>query len=173
MKKIVIGIFVCALLVSSVAYAERGRDSRKEMRAEKAEKLKNATSTREMKLKNASSTKEMLKNVDASCVATAVAAREDSIMSAWVSFQADVTTLMEDRKEQLVSAWSIEDQGERRAKLKEIAKTIKSTKKETSKEYKDARKEAWEEFKSDAKACGGAEGSEASREMEAGEKFEI
>lgn len=178
MKKIIISIFVFALLASTVAYAERGtrynddddNDTATSTRSERRDKNKerNGTSTRsDLKNKNASST------VDLSCVSKAVSVREDSISSAWTTLDDEMTNILSDRKLALITAWAITDSKERRSEVKEIWKTSKADKKSASSDYKQTKKSAWSEFKKSAKKCGGSDGMDASGESEAGEKIEI
>lgn len=162
-------MFVFALLVSTVAYAERGTREERELRSEKVEKAEKLKD----RLKNASSTRETLKNVDTSCVASAVAEREDSIVDAWSTLDTEVVKILENRKSSLVSAWALSDAKERKAALKEVWSTSKKDRKEAVAEYKKVKKDAWVEFKQAARACGGSVGSEAVGESETGEKLEI
>lgn len=172
MKKVIIGVFVLMLLVSTTVFAEKGRGGRDDRSGDD-----HATSTKSEilkgKFKNASSTKDALKNVDATCVSAAVSAREDAIMDAWTTFNTDVTTILTNRKTALVSAWAITDSKERRTAVKDAWATAKKDRKETAAEYKKVKKEAWAEFKTAAKACGGSDGMDASGESESGEKVEI
>lgn len=163
MKKIIMGIFVFALLASTAVYAERGsRDGQDD---------DTATSTkseiRNKKNKNATST------VDISCVSLAVSAREDAIMTAWNSFNEEITSILTERKSNLVTAWSITDSKERRAEIKKIWNSSKKDKKVAGTELKKTKKSTWAEYKKAAKDCGGSVGEDASGESEAGEKVEV
>ncbi|MEN9921281.1 MAG: hypothetical protein RLZZ517_259 [Candidatus Parcubacteria bacterium] len=173
-KTILTGVFVIALLASTTVFAERGRGGRDDVSGDDS---RNASSTRSEilkgKFKNASSTKDGLKNVDATCVSTAVSTREDAIMAAWTTFNTDVTETLTARKSALVAAWAKSDSKERRAAVKDAWANAKKERKAAALEYKNAKKAAWATFKTEAKKCGGSEGSDASGESESGEKVEI
>lgn len=167
MKKIIVGIFVFALLASTAVYAERGsRDGRDDDTATST-KSEIRKEMRNKKNKNGTST------VDISCVSLAVSTREDAIMKAWTSFNTEVTSTLTERKAGLVTAWGLTDAKERRAEIKKIWDSSKKDKKAAGAEFKKTKRAAWDEFKKASKACGGSVGSDASGESEAGDEFEI
>jgi hypothetical protein len=162
MKKVIIGIFVFALLASTAAYAERGsRDGRDD---------DTATSTKSESRKKG---KTYATSTDGVCVSTAVAKREDAILGAWNTLDDTVEDILKDRKAALVSAWALSDVKERKSAVKDAWTTSKKERKEAASEYKKAKKDAWAMYKKEARACGGGVGNEASGESEAGEKLEI
>lgn len=175
MKKIIIGVFVLTLLVSTSAYAERGRGGR-DNKSEDSFATSTKSELRDRmkdKSKNASSTKDIYKNIDATCVSEAVLVREDAITSAWSAFNTDVTDVLTARKTALTNAWAITDAKERKTAVRQAWETSKKDRKSAALEYKTAKKNAWSTFKTSAKACGGSDGIEASGESESGEKVEI
>lgn len=172
MKKIIIGVFVLTLLISSSAYArERGENRRGSDDRLRMASSTMATSTRPLKDRNYFATST--KNVDIACVAAAVQKREDAIQSAWKNMSDSVTALLTKREEALLDAWEITDVQQRRAEIKQAHLDAKKAKKIAGQEHKKVKKEAWETFKKEVKACGGSVGSEAMGESEAGEKIEI
>ncbi len=167
MKKIIIGVFVLALLVSSVAYADRGSRDDRDDDTTTATSTKSELRNKKNNSRNASST------VNVTCVSKAVSEREDDVMDAWEAFDTKITAILTERKSDLITAWTLTDSKERRSEVKKVWETAKKDKKAASAEYKKAKKAVWAEFKKEAKACGGTDGMEASGESDGSEKIEI
>ena len=139
MKKIILGMFVFALFVSTSVYAQN----------------------------------TMKKNVDTTCVAEAVVKREDTVQTAWKTFNDKISASLVARKDALEDAWALSEKAERKTAVKKAWADAKASKKSAMKEYKTSQKNAWALFKKSAKACGGDVSSEASSDKEPVEKLEI
>lgn len=87
------------------------------------------------------------------CVRTAVDKREGSIITAWDSLNIALTGALSARKSSLYSAWSINDQKERRTAIKNAWQTFKNLKRDSAQTFNSSRKTAWSTFKTEAKAC--------------------
>lgn len=106
---------------------------------------RSATST------NASSTKPV-KQVNATCMSTAVEVRETALMTAWGDLNTSLTAGLTDRKTAFVAAWAMSDVAERSKALKTAWATWKTDKKDAHSEFKADRKAAWETFKTTVKS---------------------
>lgn len=152
MKTLTVSMLVLALLVGPVALAKEGSD---DVRTERSKKTTVAT------------------NVDISCVGKAVDVRETALITAWSTFNTSVTTILSARKTALISAWSLTDAQARRDAVKTAWATAKKDRKAAALTYKTERKNVWATFKTSAKACGGTDGSEGSKESDSKETVEI
>ncbi len=103
--------------------------------------------------KMASSTRgsQKNKNVDISCMQTAIDAREESIVDAWESFATNITEALAKRKTALNTAWGLTDVGARNTSLKSTWKTWLADDKEAHKTLRDSRKAGWDTFRTTAK----------------------
>ena len=101
-----------------------------------------ATSTKKIKLG---------KNVDATCMQTAVDTREDAIKSGWTSFSNDIATALGARKTALHDAWGLSDVKAQRTATMNAWKAWKTSSKNAHTELKGDRKSAWEAFKKTVK----------------------
>lgn len=98
------------------------------------------------KVRNASST------VDRTCMSTAVVARENSVASAWTTFNTDIIAALTDRKNALIAAWNMTDTKTRNTAIESAWKEWKTEKKSATTELKSDRKAAWDTFKNTAKS---------------------
>lgn len=162
MKKIfgvlTIAILIIGFTISSVQ-ADDSDDSRQNRRGRDKSELRigsKATST-----------------VNFTCVGTAVAKREASLLASWQKFDDAVEASLKTRSTALASAWSLSDNKARKEAVKKAWQEDRSARKSAGSTLKNEKKSAWSTFKSEAKACGGSVGGEASQESEAGEKIEI
>jgi hypothetical protein len=110
------------------------------------ESLKLRTSSSTPRVKNASST------VDRTCMATAVAAREDSIATAWSAFSKMQVDTHANRKLKLIEAWNMTDAKARNQALTATWKTSRSNMQSAREQLNKTRTGAWEIFKSTAKS---------------------
>lgn len=101
-----------------------------------------ATSTRKVKLN---------RNVDATCMQTAVDTREDAIKSGWESFNTDILAALGVRKTALHDAWGLSDLKAQKAATVTAWKTWKTSSKNAHVELKGERKSAWDAFKKTVK----------------------
>ncbi len=101
-----------------------------------------ATSTRKVKLN---------RNVDATCMQTAVDAREDAIKSSWESFNTDIVTALGLRKTALHDAWGLSDVKAQKTAIANAWKTWKTSSKNAHSELKGDRKSTWDAFKKTVK----------------------
>ncbi len=92
------------------------------------------------------------KNVDASCMQTAINAREESIVDAWETFATDMTEALTARASALDTAWASSETSTRNTLLKSLWKEWSTSSKEAHKSMKDARKESWDTFRATAKS---------------------
>ncbi len=104
--------------------------------------------TTQSQLKN----KKASKNVDASCMQSAVATRESSLLTAFTTFHEDIEEALTTRLEALDTAWGLSTGKERTKALASAWKTWKTDHKEITDEFKSSRKSAWDTFKSTVKS---------------------
>ncbi len=90
--------------------------------------------------------------VDATCMSTAVEARETALMTAWGDLNTDLTAALTERKTAFVAAWAMSDTADRNKALKDAWATWKTDKKEAHTEFKSDRKAAWDTFKATVKS---------------------
>lgn len=101
-----------------------------------------ATSTRKVKLN---------RNVDATCMQTAVDTREDAIKAGWESFSTDVLAALGVRKTALHDAWGLSDVKAQKTATVNAWKAWKKSAKDAHVELKKDRKSAWDAFKQTVK----------------------
>lgn len=89
--------------------------------------------------------------MDATCMATAVDARESALMSAWSELNSSLTTSLTERKTALVAAWNLSSVSERTKALVAAWKEWRADKKAAQGEFRKDRKAAWDTFKKTAK----------------------
>jgi hypothetical protein len=92
------------------------------------------------------------RQVDATCMSTAVEAREVAIMTTWTDLTTTLTTALTDRTDDLIAAWALSDAKERNTALKTTWADWKKVKKEAQTEFKNDRKAAWDTFKATVKS---------------------
>ncbi len=106
------------------------------------------------KMKTASSTGEMRKgqkNVDATCMQTAVDTRESALITAIGTFNDSIESGLTARKSALNTAWGLTVVSDRAIALGNTWKAWKTAQQSALKTFKDARKSAWEAFKGTVK----------------------
>ncbi len=91
------------------------------------------------------------KNVDLSCMQTAVTVREEALVTALSSFHDDLESSLNTRKSALIAAWGITEKTTRSAAIKNAWADWKTDKKDATKDLGTARKAAWDTFKSTVK----------------------
>lgn len=91
------------------------------------------------------------KNVDATCMQTAVAAREASLSSAWETFSTSIKDALTKRAAALDTAWGLSDVTARTKALTDAWKTWRGENKAAHDALKKTRKSAWDTFKKTAK----------------------
>jgi len=99
----------------------------------------------------ATSTKGIGKNLDATCMASAVSAREETLMDAWSDMSSSTLAALMVRKTALNSAWVLTTVKERSLAVSKAWKAWRSDKKEITADFRSERKGAWETFKKTAK----------------------
>jgi len=87
------------------------------------------------------------------CVASAVAAREAAIQSAFGTFSTTMTSAFTKRASDLATAWTITDKTTRNTAIKIAHTTFRASKIEARKTYNTARQTAWQQFSAARKAC--------------------
>jgi hypothetical protein len=90
--------------------------------------------------------------VDISCMAEAVATREDALMTAWDDLGEAISDALADRKEALMDAWDIDNQSDRTKAVREVWKEWRNDKKAAHTEFRSDRKAAWQAFNKTAKS---------------------
>lgn len=101
-----------------------------------------ASSTPRMKMSSST--------VDRTCMATAVTVREDSLASAWSTFNTKIVKSLEERQASLVSAWNTTDTKVGADSAKSAWSAWKADKKSAHEQIRKDRKAAWETFKTTA-----------------------
>lgn len=91
------------------------------------------------------------KNVNLSCMQTAVTVRETALLTAFGAFHDDIEEGLEARKTALITAWGLSSGAERTKAIRTAWKTWKTDQKDAHKAFKSARKSAWDTFKSTVK----------------------
>ncbi len=87
------------------------------------------------------------------CMQNAVAKRDGSIITTWGKFSTAITTALTVRKNDLVAAWGINNQKERRRAIKASWNAFSKSNKDARVVLKNERNSAWNQFKTDAKGC--------------------
>lgn len=101
---------------------------------------------------NASSTRDGRgRNVDASCVLSAVDVREGAIATAWTTFTSSITSALSARKTALDTAWGMTDVKARNGALMAAWMSWRTADKSAHTGLKAARKSSWETFKTTMK----------------------
>ncbi len=98
------------------------------------------------------STAKVKKNVNLSCMQTAVTVRETALLSAFSAFHDDVEEGLEARKSALISAWGITSGAERTKAIRTAWKEWKTDQTNANKSFRSARKSAWDTFKTTVKS---------------------
>ncbi len=91
------------------------------------------------------------KNTDNTCMAKAVANREDALLIAWTGLNTDLTEAFTKRSKALIAAWSNEDKKAHNAATVAAWKGWKDQSKAAYTEFKTDRKTVWETFKNTTK----------------------
>jgi hypothetical protein len=91
------------------------------------------------------------KNVDLSCMQTAVGVREDTIAKAFEGFNSDMMAGLSARKSALNTAWGMTDGPARKAAIKKAWMDWKGAKKSAHMDLKSDRMKAWDTFKNTVK----------------------
>ncbi len=91
------------------------------------------------------------KNVDLTCMQTAVDTREASLLSSFGAFHDDIEEALTTRKDALHSAWGLTSGPDRTKAIGSAWKTWKSDHQNALKTFKTSRKSAWETFKTTVK----------------------
>jgi hypothetical protein len=141
-RTLVLGFAIAA--IAGLYFASAGAA---EARAGSTGLNRNATSTASG---TASSTRP--RAVDATCMSTAVEARETALMTAWGDLNTDLTTALTERKTAFVAAWAMSDATARNEALKKAWAAWRTEKKDAHTEFKSDRKAAWDTFKATVKS---------------------
>lgn len=96
---------------------------------------------------------ETTKEMDNTCLMTAVVKREDSLFPVWEKFSAFVDTAHETRKSQLILAWNIENPVEMRKAVKAAWLKYKNDVKAARKIMESDRRLVWKTFRTEVMAC--------------------
>jgi hypothetical protein len=91
------------------------------------------------------------KEVNLTCMQTAVDARETAVAAAFTGFNTDVQAALTARKAALNTAWGLSDKAARGAAVKKAWMDWKSASKAAHMKLKKERKAAWSTFKTTAK----------------------
>lgn len=107
----------------------------------------NSATTTKTQLKE----KRTARNVDASCMQSAVTTRENSLLSAFSTFHEDIEEALTTRMEALETAWGLSAGKDRTKALASAWKTWKTDHKKITGEFRTSRKAAWDTFKATVK----------------------
>lgn len=102
--------------------------------------------------------------VDLACIQTAVAAREQSIMTAWGAFNTSMTSAYTTRKSALNTAWGTIDAAARKTAVKSAWDAFRSSKKSAGTQWRTSQKGAWKTFRTASRACKGGASADAGGE---------
>lgn len=128
-----------AFVLPAFAHGDATTQVRKDL------KLKTSTSTESRKDK-------VKKDVDITCMQTAVDTREASLVSAFGTFHDDMEEGLDARKSALNTAWGLTVAKDRALALRDAWKAWKTDQRDALKTFKDARKSAWDTFRNTAKS---------------------
>lgn len=98
--------------------------------------------------------------IDPSCVATAIAKRDNAVISARDAQHDGIVSALKTRITELSAAWSQTDRKARRVALKTAWQDYNNAAKTANKTYNSARIAAWKQYQSDAKACHATNGDD-------------
>lgn len=87
------------------------------------------------------------------CMKAAVEKRENAVQSSLDSFYNSTKLALQTRKNELLSAWTISDNVQRKDAIKAAWKKFKESKKEAVKAFRNAKLSIWKQFSIDRKAC--------------------
>lgn len=151
-KQIICGFAVLSLLV--LPTQSRAATPDLQTLTQQLQTLSATLNSLKMRGENASSSprRTSTSTVDRTCMSTAVVTREDSIATAWTTFNTKVTTALTNRKNSLIAAWNISDTKARNTAVESAWRAWKSEKKSATDQLKRDRKAAWETFKTTAKS---------------------
>ncbi len=128
----IIALLMSGLLVTAPAHAHGGDT---------------ASSTAKSSIK----INKITKQVNASCMQTAIATRESSLLTAFSAFHDDIEEALSDRKDALNTAWGLSEGKSRNTALTTAWKTWKTAHKSATTDFKTSRKSAWDTFKATVK----------------------
>ncbi len=95
------------------------------------------------------------KYLDTQCIATAVEARDSSIITGLTAYNTAAQAALGARKSALVNAWQqFSDRKVRRTEIKSIWETYRSAVRSAVKTFSVAKRAAWAKFYADRKSCG-------------------
>lgn len=102
---------------------------------------------------SAKTTNSASKQMDLSCMKTAVEKRETAMQSAFDKFSSSIKSALQSRKSALSAAWSITDKKERNTAIKTAWANFKTSKKSTVETFRTERLAAWKQFVKNRKEC--------------------
>lgn len=92
-------------------------------------------------------------SINASCAIMAVDKRDHAMLTAFSAYSTAVSNAISARMNALKSDWSIPDKDQRKAAIKDVWKTYRTTIKSVMATLRTARKSVWKQFSADMKAC--------------------
>jgi hypothetical protein len=103
---------------------------------------------------DATAAAEVTAQADLSCMGTAVIAREDAVIAARTSFNANIMTAMNVRRDGLKNAYTIANAADRRAAIKNVWRTFNDSMTKARTSYRTSVNAAWKTFMEASAKCG-------------------
>ncbi len=94
------------------------------------------------------------KHIDLVCMQNAIEVRETGMFSAFGDHMSNLKASLENRHSDLIAAWKIENNTERKTALKNIFETFKAERKEERDAYHAKKQDISTTFQAERKACG-------------------
>lgn len=159
----VMSVFVFSFVVAGVSAQTRVENRAKETAKKIEKKVERKITNRMATSTNATSTSSFASSrassastTDVSCIKTAVEAREGKIIENQTNFSSEMKTVLETRKNALISAWGVTDAKNRKTDIKSAWNNFKTSSKVLTKAIKENNKSAWSTFEASRKACKGS-----------------
>lgn len=92
-------------------------------------------------------------SVNLSCVQTAVGVREKAILESYETMSSGIKSALSTRQTELLAAWGISNDKERRTARKTAWDKFNKQVKELRKTYKNSVNSIWKKFNADTKSC--------------------
>lgn len=106
------------------------------------------------------------KQLDLTCMKTAVEKRENAIEATWDKFSASIKSALETRKSELSTAWGITNRLERAKAINAAWTKFRMSRISARKTLDVERQAAWQQFIADRKVCGsGPTGEDPATDM--------
>lgn len=105
--------------------------------------------------------------LDPVCMQNALDKRDNAIIAGLDAYHAFVKSGLENRRNELKTAWNITDVKQRREAIKTAWSAFQGAWRNAAKELKNVKKSAWQQFYKERKACGGVSDDKTSMSADA------